>query len=113
VKAIGIDGTGKCVRKWDCKSQWAGLPVSAGQSSGRFWSHAAAEFSQPHNTSGFLRQDQWHNFEKPGYPERPGITNIRDKGVQMRIATFLGSDCKGGNFSNTGGDYLINDITWP
>lgn len=117
--AIGFDGTGKCIRKWDCKSQWAGLPVNAGQSSGHFISHAQAEFNTPNNTSGFIRNNQWQNFEKPKGPERPGITNIRGypteqaPGAQMRIATFLGSDCKGGNFSNSGGDYLINNITWP
>ena len=102
----------KCIIKWDCKSGQAGQ-ASAGRSSGWFIEHARAEFNTPNNTSGWLRGDQWQNFEKPGYPARPGITNIRDKGVQMRIATFLGPDCKGGNFSNSGGDYLINDITWP
>lgn len=103
----------KCVMKWDCKTDWIGRPQNAGLSSGYFTEHARAEFNTPNNTSGWIRGDQWHNFEKPGYPARPGITNIRDKGVQMRIATYLGSDCKGGNFSNSGGDYLINDITWP
>ena len=102
----------KCIIKWDCKSGQAGQ-ASAGRSSGWFIEHARAEFNTPNNTSGWIRGDQWHNFEKPGYPERPGITNIRDKGVQMRIATYLGPDCKGGNFSNSGGAYLINDITWP
>ena len=108
----------KCIVKWDCKSGQAGMP-SAGRSSGWFVDHVRAEFNQPSHTGGFVRNDQWHNFEKPGYPERPGITNIRGypseqaQGAQMRIATYLGSDCKGGNFSNSGGDYLINDITWP
>ena len=100
----------KCVRKWNCKFRSG---ENAGRSSGWFTTHARAEFNTPNHTGGWIRGDQWHNFEKPGYPERPGITNIRDKGAQMRIATFLGSDCKGGNFSNSGGDYLINDITWP
>ena len=108
----------KCIIKWDCKSGQAGQ-ASAGRSSGWFIEHARAEFNTPNHTGGFLRGDQWHNFEKAGYPERPGITNIRGypsefvQGAQMRIATYLGPDCKGGNFSNSGGDYLINDITWP
>ena len=108
----------KCIIKWDCKSGQAGQ-ASAGRSSGWFIEHARAEFNTPNNTSGWLRGDQWQNFEKPGYPSRPGITNIRGypsefvQGAQMRIATFLGPDCKGGNFSNSGGAYLINDITWP
>ena len=108
----------KCIIKWDCKSGQAGQ-ASAGRSSGWFIDHARAEFNTPNNTSGWLRGDQWRNFEKPGYPSRPGITNIRGypsefvQGAQMRIATYLGPDCKGGNFSNSGGAYLINDITWP
>ena len=102
----------KCIIKWDCKSGQAGQ-ASAGRSSGWFIDHARAEFNTPNNTSGWLRGDQWHNFEKPGYPSRPGITNIRDKGAQMRIATFLGPDCSDGNYSNSGGHYLIDDITWP
>ena len=108
----------KCIIKWDCKSGQAGQ-ASAGRSSGWFIDHARAEFNTPNNTSGWLRGDQWKNFEKPGYPSRPGITNIRGypsefaQGAQMRIATYLGPDCKGGNFSNSGGAYLINDITWP
>ena len=108
----------KCIIKWDCKSGQAGQ-ASAGRSSGWFIEHARAEFNTPNNTSGWLRGDQWQNFEKPGYPSRPGITNIRGypsefvQGAQMRIATYLGPDCKGGNFSNSGGAYLINDITWP
>ena len=108
----------KCIIKWDCKSGQAGQ-ASAGRSSGWFIDHARAEFNTPNNTSGWLRGDQWQNFEKPGYPSRPGITNIRGypsefvQGAQMRIATYLGPDCKGGNFSNSGGAYLINDITWP
>ncbi len=108
----------KCIIKWDCKSGQAGQ-ASAGRSSGWFIEHARAEFNTPNNTSGWLRGDQWHNFEKPGYPSRPGITNIRGypsefvQGAQMRVATYLGPDCKGGNFSNSGGAYLITDITWP
>ena len=108
----------KCIIKWDCKSGQAGQ-ASAGRSSGWFIDHARAEFNTPNNTSGWLRGDQWKNFEKPGYPSRPGLTNIRGypsefvQGAQMRIATYLGPDCKGGNFSNSGGAYLINDITWP
>ena len=108
----------KCIIKWDCKSGQAGQ-ASAGRSSGWFIDHARAEFNTPNNTSGWLRGDQWQNFEKPGYPSRPGITNIRGypsefvQGSQMRIATFLGPDCSGGNYSNSGGHYLIDDITWP
>ena len=71
-----------------------------------------AELKQPHNKSGVIREDQWQNFLKPNYPERPGITNIRDKGTNMHIATFLG-DCSGGNFSNSSGSYLIDEIIWP
>ena len=100
----------KCVRKWNCKFRSG---ENAGRSSGWFFDHARAEFNTPNHTGGFIRNDQWQNFEQAGYPERPGITNIREKGDQMRIATFLGSDCRGGNFSNSGGAYLINDITWP
>ena len=108
----------KCIIKWDCKSGQAGQ-ASAGRSSGWFIEHARAEFNTPNNTSGWLRGDQWQNFEKPGYPSRPGITNIRGYpsefvlGSKMRIATFLGPDCSGGNYSNSGGHYLIDDITWP
>ena len=108
----------KCIIKWDCKSGQAGQ-ASAGRSSGWFVDHARAEFNTPAHTGGFIRNDQWQNFEKPGYPSRPGITNIRGypsefvQGSQMRIATFLGPDCSGGNYSNSGGDYLIDDITWP
>ena len=109
----------KCIIKWDCKTDGYGRQQNAGLSSGWFVDHARAEFNTPNNTSGWLRGDQWQNFEKPGYPSRPGITNIRGypsefvQGSQMRIATFLGPDCSGGNYSNSGGDYLINDITWP
>lgn len=108
----------KCVIKWDCKSGQAGQ-ASAGRSSGWFVDHARAEFNTPSHTGGFIRNDQWQNFEKPGYPSRPGITNIRGypsefvQGAQMRIATYLGPDCSDGNYSNSGGHYLIDDITWP
>ena len=108
----------KCIIKWDCKSGQAGQ-ASAGRSSGWFVDHARAEFNTPSHTGGFIRNDQWQNFEKPGYPSRPGITNIRGypsefvQGAQMRIATFLGPDCSDGNYSNSGGHYLIDDITWP
>ena len=111
--AIGVDSSGKCQRKWDCKSDWAGRNVTAGLSAGHFATHARAELNQPHNTSGFIREDQWQNFLKPNYPERPGITNIRDKGDDLHIATFLGQDCNNGNFSNSSGSYLINEIKWP
>jgi len=111
--AKGVDGSGKCTRRWDCKTDWLGRRMTAGLSSGTFWTHAAAEFKQPHNTSGFLRQDQWQNFIKPNYPERAGITNIRDKGEKIHIATYLGSSCSGGDFSNSTGNYLIDEITWP
>ena len=114
ITKISGDGyTTKCIRKWDCKSDYVGRRQTAGLSSGYFVEHARAEFNTPNHTGGFIRNDQWQNFEQAGYPERPGITNIREKGDQMRIATFLGSDCRGGNFSNSGGAYLINDITWP
>ena len=117
-KISGDGYTTKCVKKWDCKSGQAGQ-ASAGRSSGWFVDHARAEFNTPAHTGGFIRNDQWQNFEKPGYPSRPGITNIRGYpsefvlGSQMRIATFLGPDCSGGNYSNSGGHYLIDDITWP
>ena len=52
-------------------------------------------------------------FIKPNYPERAGITNIRGKGDILHIATYLGSDCSGGNFTNSAGSYLIDEITWP
>ena len=111
--AKGVDATGKCTRKWDCKTDWAGRNMTAGLSSGHFATHAKAEFKQPHNTSGFIREDQWQNFIKPNYPEREGITNIRDKGDKMHIATYIGPSCSGGNFSNSAGNYLINEIQWP
>ena len=114
IKKISGDGyTTKCVRQWDCTSDWIGRKQNAGLSSGYFVEHARAELNTPNNRSGYIRNDQWKNFEKAGYPERPGITNIREKGAQMRIATFLGQDCDGGNFSNSGGSYLIYDFTWP
>ena len=118
-KISGDGYTTKCVKKWDCKSDYYGRQQNAGLSSGYFFDHARAEFNTPAHTGGFIRNDQWQNFEKPGYPSRPGITNIRGypsefvQGSQMRIATFLGPDCSGGNYSNSGGHYLIDDITWP
>ena len=111
--AIRVDGSGKCIRKWDCTTDWAKRKMTAGLSTDHFATHVRAEFRQPHNTSGFVTQDQWQNFLKPNYPERPGITNIRQKGDNIHIATYLGSDCSGGNFSNASGSYLINEIIWP
>ena len=113
ITAKGVDASGKCTRKWDCKSDWLNRKQTAGLSSGYFVSHARAEFKQPHNTSGFIREDQWQNFLKPNYPAREGITNIRDKGDDMHIATYLGPSCSGGDFSNSAGNYLINVIKWP
>ena len=100
----------KCVRKWDCKFRSG---ENAGRSSGWFVTHARAEFNTPNHTGGFIREDQWQNFRKPNYPERPGITNIREKGAKMEIATYLGPSCSGGNFTNSVGSYLIDEITWP
>ena len=111
--AKGMDATGKCTRTWDCKSQWAGMPVNAGQSSGHFFSHVRAEFNEPNHTGSFVRNDQWKNFLSPGYPSRSGITNIREKGVNMHIATFLGESCKKGDYINSGGAYMIDEIVWP
>ena len=111
--AKGIDSTGKCTRTWDCKSQWAGMPVNAGQSSGHFFSHVRAEFNEPNHTGSFVRNDQWQNFLKPNYPERPGITNIREKGKNMHIATYLGPNCSGADFTNSGGSYMLDEIVWP
>ena len=113
MRAEGVDGRGVCIRKWDCKSDWLNRPMTAGRSADLFTTHARAEFNQPNNTSGFIRGDQWQNFIKPNYPERPGITNIRDKGDDLHIATFLGEDCSNGNFSNSGGGYKIDEIKWP
>ena len=110
--AVGVDASGKCIRKWDCKSDHAGRSQNAGLSSGWFFTHVRAEFNEPSHTGSFVRNDQWQNFLKPNYPDRPGITNIRDKGTNMHIATFLG-DCSGGNFSNSSGSYLIDEIIWP
>ena len=31
----------------------------------------------------------------------------------MHIATYLGSDCSGGDFTNLSGSYLIDEIKWP
>ena len=107
-------GSTKCIRKWDCKSQWAGMPVNAGQSSGHFFSHINAEFGMYPNTDSFVRNDQWQNFLKYDYPERTGITNVREKGPNMHIATFLGDGCPGANFINSGGGtYLVDEIVWP
>ena len=100
----------KCVRKWNCKFRSG---ENAGRSSGWFVTHARAEFNTPNHTGGFIREDQWQNFRKPNYPERPGITNIREKGVKMEIATYLGASCSGGDFTNSAGSYLIDEITWP
>ena len=111
--AEGVDGSGKCVRRWDCKSDWLNRKMTAGRSADHFTTHARAEFQQPPNTSGFIRGDQWQNFLKPNYPERTGITNIREKGDDLHIATYLGSDCSGGNFTNSAGSYLIDEIKWP
>ena len=111
--AEGVDATGKCTRRWDCKSDWLNRKMTAGRSSDHFTTHARAEFKQPANTSGFIRGDQWQNFLKPNYPSRPGITNIRDKGDNMHIATYLGPSCSGGDFTNSGGSYLIDEIVWP
>ena len=112
-KISGDGYTTKCVKKWDCKSDYYGRRQTAGLSSGYFFEHVRAEFNQPIHTGGFVRNDQWQNFRKPNYPERPGITNVREKGDKMEIATYLGSDCSGGNFTNSAGSYLINEITWP
>ena len=100
----------KCVRKWNCKFRSG---ENAGRSSGWFVTHARAEFNTPNHTGGFIREDQWQNFRKPNYPERPGITNIREKGVKIEIATYLGASCSGGDFTNSAGSYLIDEITWP
>ena len=112
-KISGDGYTTKCVKKWDCKSDWLSRRQTAGLSSGYFFDHVRAEFNQPIHSGGFVRNDQWQNFLKPNYPERPGITNIRDKGDDLHIATFLGEDCNNGNFSNSSGAYLINEIKWP
>ena len=73
--------------------------------------YSAATLSS--NTDSFVRNDQWQNFLKPNYPSRPGITNIREKGANMHIATFLGPSCSGGNYTNSGGSYLVHEIVWP
>jgi len=112
-KISGDGYTTKCVKKWDCKSDYYGRRQTAGLSSGYFFDHVRAEFSQPNHTGGFVRNDQWQNFLKPNYPEREGITNIREKGDDMHIATYLGPSCSGGDFSNSAGNYLINEIKWP
>ena len=51
-----------------------------------------AEFNTPSHTGGFIRNDQWQKFLKPNYHRAPGITNIRDKGDDLHIATFW-EDC--------------------
>jgi prepilin-type N-terminal cleavage/methylation domain-containing protein len=112
---VSGDGyTTKCVKKWDCrKVNYFGNKVTAGSNDVMMMYHVAAEFGQPMNTDGFVRNDQWQNFIKPNYPARAGITNIRGKGDILHIATYLGSDCSGGNFTNSAGSYLIDEITWP
>ena len=113
-KISGDGFTNKCVKKWDCKSDWLNRRQTAGLSSGYFFDHARAEFNQPIHTGGFARNDQWQNFLKYNYPDRPGITNIREKDDNMHIATFLGEDCSGGNFTNSsGGTYLVDEFIWP
>ena len=112
-KISGDGYTTKCVKKWDCKSDWLNRRQTAGLSSGYFFDHVRAEFNQPIHTGGFVRNDQWQNFLKPNYPERAGITNIRDKNDDLHIATFLGENCSNGNYSNSGGAYLIDEIKWP
>tara|TARA_B100001093_G_C26390540_1_gene826884 strand:- start:67 stop:657 length:591 start_codon:yes stop_codon:yes gene_type:complete len=111
--AISGGGSVKCTRKWDCSSDWAGRSQNAGLSSGWFFSHVNAEFGMYPNTDSFVRNDQWKNFLNPGYPERPGITNVREKGVNMHIATYLGPNCKKGDLINSGGAYMIDEIVWP
>ena len=111
--AKGVDSSGKCIRRWDCKSDYLNRRMTAGLSRDWLVDHVRAEFKQPANTSGFVRGDQWQNFIKPNYPERPGITNIRDKGDDLHIATYLGPDCSGGDFTNSSGSYLIDEIKWP
>ena len=111
-KISGDGYTTKCVKKWDCKSDYYGRQQNAGLSSGYFFDHVRAEFNEPSHTGSFVRNDQWKNFLKANYPSRPGITNIREKGVNMHIATFLG-DCSGGDYNNAGGSYLIDEIVWP
>ena len=105
IKAIGLKGN-VCERRWDCQTVWGGRTPTAGLVSGYVWDHLRAQFDQPNHTGGFFRQDQWKNFEKAGYPARPGITNVRDKGDDIRIATYLGEGCKGG-------DYKIDEVKWP
>ena len=112
-KISGDGYTTKCVKKWDCKSDYYGRQQNAGLSSGYFFEHVRAEFNEPGHTGSFVRNDQWQNFLKPNYPSRPGITNIREKGPNMHIATYLGPDCSGGDFKNSAGSYLIDEIIWP
>jgi prepilin-type N-terminal cleavage/methylation domain-containing protein len=111
---VSGDGyTTKCVKKWDCRKVNNGFKITAGNNDVMMMYHVAAEFGQPMNTDGFVRNDQWQNFIKPNYPEREGITNIRGKGDILHIATYLGPSCSGGDFSNSAGNYLINEIKWP
>ena len=112
-KISGDGYTTKCVIKWDCKSDYYGRQQNAGLSSGYFFEHVRAEFNEPGHTGSFVRNDQWHNFLKPNYPERPGITNIREKGKNMHIATYLGPNCSGADFTNSGGSYMLDEIVWP
>ncbi len=41
------------------------------------------------------------------------VDTLREKGVKMEIATYLGASCSGGDFTNSAGSYLIDEITWP
>ena len=109
-KISGDGYTTKCVKKWDCKTDYYGRRQTAGLSSGYFFEHVRAEFNQPIST---IDMNQGTYFRKPNYPERAGITNIREKGAKAEIDTYLGSDCSGGNFTNSAGSYLIEEITWP
>ena len=58
-KISGDGYTTKCVRKWDCKSDWLNRRQTAGLSSGYFFDHVRAEFNEPSHTGSFVRNDQW------------------------------------------------------
>ena len=110
IKISGDGYTTKCVKKWDCKSDWLNRRQTAGLSSGYFFDHVRAEFVDGTK----FRNDQIHNFEsKSNHERRIGLTNIRGvppygkANQQLRISTILGNDC------DSNSHFISNNITWP
>ena len=101
-----------CVKKWNCQFS-NNISPSAGLMDVNIFYDLHAKFGTFPNSDSFVRNDQWQNFLKPGYPSKPGIINVRQKGNNLHIATFLGEGCKEGDYINSGGAYMIDEIVWP